>query len=151
MPIDILIEELTGEHVAEVSKLEALCFASPISENILRTLYVGGIAKGFVCFDTKNGRLAAYGGVVVAAGEAQILNIATHPDFRRLGIGREVVRKIVEYSVQNCAEEISLEVREGNAGARRLYEAEGFLEAGRIRNYYNSPKEDALIMKKDLC
>ena len=118
MSIEILINKLTDEHINAVAELEKLCFASPISENNLRMLYVGGIAKGFVCIETKSGDLAAYGGAIVTAGEAQILNIATHQSFRRCGLGRQIVKKLVECALQNGAEEISLEVREGNVGAR---------------------------------
>ena len=147
---DFKITDFAEEHISSVAELERSCFSSPISEANLRALLLGGIGKGFVCIETKSGNISAYGGVIVAAGEAQILNIATHENFRRQGLGRLVVKSILEYSEALGAEYITLEVRENNLPAIRLYESLGFFEVGKIKDYYVSPKENALILKKDL-
>ena len=143
--------ELSAEHIDPVAELEQLCFSHPISKKNLETLLVGGIGKGFVSVDTKNGKIAAYGGVIVAAGEAQVLNVATHPDHRRSGLGRAIMSRITEYSALRGAEYITLEVRESNSPAIALYSSMGFHEVGRIKGYYKTPSEDALILKKELC
>ena len=143
--------ELGAEHIDSVAELERLCFSHPISGNNLQALLVDGIGKGFVSVDTKQGEIVAYGGVIVAAGEAQVLNVATHPNYRRQGLGREIMTYIAEYSVSCDAEFITLDVRETNTPAITLYNSMGFYEVGRIKGYYKDPTEDALILKKELC
>lgn len=142
--------ELRAEHIDAVAALEELCFSHPISKKNLELFLLGTIGKGFVSFDTKNENISAYGGVMVAAGEAQVLNVATHPEYRRLGLGREIMSKIITHSVSCGAEYITLEVREGNAPAIALYASLGFSVVGRIKGYYKDPSEDALVMKKEL-
>lgn len=142
--------DFSRDHIISVAELERLCFSSPISEKNLETILVNGIGKGFVCIETKSGRIAAYGGVIVAADEAQILNIATHPDFRNRGLGRETVKAIIYYSQTQGADFITLEVRESNGAAIGLYKSLGFYEVGRLKQYYKRPAEDALILKREL-
>ena len=141
---------LTLDHIAEVAELEKICFSSPISEGNLKALLIGGIGDGFVSIETKSAKVAAYGGVIVAAGEAQVLNVAVDPEFRRLGLGRNIMERIIELSQEREAEFITLEVREHNFPAVKLYESLGFYIAGRIKGYYKNPSDDALILKKDL-
>ena len=143
--------ELTAEHIDRVSELEQLCFSHPISKKNLETFLLGVTGKGFVSFDTKAKKLAAYGGVLLVAGEAQVLNVATHPEYRRTGLGRNIMTHIIDYSVSCGAEYITLEVRENNVPAIALYNSLGFLVVGRIKGYYKDPTEDALIMRKELC
>lgn len=145
------IVELSADRVELVAELERLCFSSPISKENLMSFLVEGIGKGFVSVETESENVAAYGGVIVVADEAQILNIATHPQYRRLGLGRAIMQRIIAHSKDCGAEYITLEVREGNAPAILLYESLGFDTVGRIKGYYKAPTEDALILKKDLC
>ena len=144
------IVELSNCHLSAVAALEASCFSCPISEKNLANILLGGIGKGFVCIDTKTQEIAAYGGVIAVAGEAQVLNIATGLSYRRMGLAGAVVEAIIDYSVSNNAEYITLEVRESNASAISLYKKFDFYEVGRIKKYYSSPVEDALILKKEL-
>ena len=145
------IVALSVDHVELVAELERMCFSAPISKDNLMSFLVDGIGQGFVSIDTESGDVAAYGGVIVVAGEAQILNIATHPKYRRMGLGREIMESIIAYSKDRGAEYITLEVREGNVPAIHLYGALGFGAVGRIKGYYKAPAEDALILKKELC
>ena len=144
------IKPLSSEHIDSVGKIEELCFSMPISVNNLRSILIDGIGDGFVCLETNSGKIAAYGGVIVAADEAQILNIATHPDFRKRGLGRAIVKTIINYSKGCGAEFITLEVRENNNAAIALYKLFGFCEVGRLKQYYKNPCEDALILKLEL-
>lgn len=144
------IVELKEEHLSMVTALEGLCFSHPISEGNLKMLLPGGIGRGFIIIDEDRKVAAAYGGVIIAADEGQILNIATHPEYRRLGHGRRIMDTIVEYSRENGVSFITLEVRESNIPAISLYEGIGFYKVGRLKGYYNTPKEDGLILRLDL-
>lgn len=142
---------LTDEHVELVAELEKVCFSSPISKDNLKAFFVDGIGKGFVSVETESGDIASYGGVIVAGGEAQVINVATHPTYRRMGLGYTIMQRIIAYSIECGAEYITLEVREGNSPALALYESLGFNAVGRIKGYYKAPIEDALILRKELC
>ena len=144
------IVEITAEHIDDVCGLEESCFSHPISKKNLELLLLGGMGKGFVSYDTKENKIAAYGGVMVAADEAQVLNVATHSDYRRRGLGKKIMTRLLEHSVSCGAEFITLEVRENNSPAISLYNSLGFNEVGRIKGYYKDPAEDALILKKEL-
>ena len=144
------IIDLGEDHISMVAELEKLCFSSPISEKNIKSILVDGIGKGFVCIEAKSECVVAYGGVMIAADESQILNIATHPEFRGKGLARQVLDRITDYCRENGAGFITLEVREGNEIAINLYKSSGFYEVGRIKQYYKHPTEDAIILKRDL-
>jgi ribosomal-protein-alanine N-acetyltransferase len=100
-------------------------------------------------------RIVAYGVLMLAPGEAQVLNLSVVPDARRQGIGRTLLRLFVDDARKVSAEQIFLEVRTSNIPAIRLYEAEGFFPVARRIDYYpgasaNAPREDAIVMRRAL-
>ena len=70
------------------------------------------------------------------AGDAELLLLAVAPESQNRGVGRDLLDHFVEDAKKNGAEKIHLEVRDGNP-AVRLYEAAGFQQANRRRNYYH--------------
>ena len=130
-------------HLPQVALLERLCFSEPWSERSLELL-LGEEALGVVLL--VGDRVAAYGGMLLAPGEGQITNIATHPDFRRMGYGRAVLDALLSGAKRKDCEQVALEVRASNEGAIRMYEKAGFRTAGRRRGFYRNPAEDALVM-----
>ena len=126
------------EHLCAVAELEALCFSEPWSEKALELL-LGDGAVGLVC-------VAAYGGMLLVPLEGQVTNIATHPDFRRRGLGRALLRALLTVAKEKGCEQVALEVRASNEAAIRMYEDAGFSTAGRRRGFYRDPREDALVM-----
>lgn len=82
--------------------------------------------------------------------EVQISNIAISPDYRQLGVGEGVLRKVLPEMCHKGAEFVFLEVRPSNLAARRLYEKLGFTILGLRKEYYRSPSEDAIVMGKSL-
>ena len=79
--------------------------------------------------------------------EREILNLAVSPDFRRQGIARALCETIMD----GFRGGVYLEVRESNHAARKLYESLGFEAVGSRQKYYNSPPEDAIVMKFRSC
>jgi len=77
------------------------------------------------------------------AGEMEILNLAVAPAFRRQGIARA----LLENALDGFEGAVFLEVRQSNVAAQTLYASFGFCLAGLRRNYYDSPKEDAVVMR----
>jgi ribosomal protein S18 acetylase RimI-like enzyme len=79
----------------------------------------------------------------VAEGEREILNVAVHPDFRRLGIAST----LLHHEIARCRGSHFLEVRESNVSARRLYERLGFEIVGARPGYYENPNEPGIVMR----
>ena len=87
-----------------------------------------------------------------AVGEAHLLIISVHADYQGKGLGRILLRTMLNRAVELKAQTIFLEVRESNRVAQQLYLSEGFNEVGRRNNYYPARKgrEDAVIMAMEL-
>jgi ribosomal-protein-alanine N-acetyltransferase len=84
---------------------------------------------------------------ITAPGERELLNLAVGTDFRRRGVGAQLVRQLAtEPGI--C---VFLEVRESNRGARLFYKALGFQEVGLRPTYYDNPPESAIVMKFHSC
>ena len=91
-------------------------------------------------------------GYVVAwfvVGEGEVANIAVHPECRGQGVGARLLDDVLRSASLAGVTELFLEVRESNEPARALYTSRGFHQVGRRRNYYRSPREDALLLRWD--
>lgn len=130
-------------HLPAIAALEREAFSHPWSEKALELLCTDA-AIGFVVMD--GARAAAYGGMMCVAGEGQITNIATSPDYRRRGLGAAVLAALLEKARELGLTEISLEARESNTPAIALYEKFGFFVAGKRPRFYTDPVETALVM-----
>ena len=130
-------------HLPAIAALEKETFVHPWSEESLELLCTD-TAIGFVLMDGT--RAAAYGGMMCVAGEGQITNIATSPDYRRQGLGAKVLAALAEVARERGFYEISLEVRESNLPAIALYEKFGFVAVGKRPRFYTSPVETAIVM-----
>lgn len=146
MSADAKAVRLTAEMLGGAAILEARCFSQPWSEKSLELL-LGERGVGFaVLFE---GRVAAYGGMITVLDEGQITNIAVAPEYRRRGLGREILRALENHALKNGISLLSLEVRASNAAARSLYASQGWSEVGVRKNFYKLPAEDAVIMTKE--
>lgn len=90
--------------------------------------------------------IAGYCGLWMVAGEGQINNVAVREDFRKKGVGCEMLTYLLKLGRERNQDAFTLEVRASNEAAIRLYEKLGFHSAGIRRGFYEKPKEDANIM-----
>ena len=81
--------------------------------------------------------------------EGFITNVVVHPAYRRQGIATALLAELETYGKAHDLTRITLEVRASNAPAIALYRKHGFQEAGRRKNYYQQPREDAIIMTRE--
>ena len=138
---------MNESHVSQVAELEKLCFSMPWSDNAVTSELNNPLSLWVVAVD--GDRVAGYVGSQAVVGEADMMNLAVYPEYRRNGIGRNLVNFLIEKLKQSENYCLTLEVRASNLGAIALYEQMGFLQVGRRPNYYKNPKEDALILRKE--
>jgi len=143
----IRYELLAPEHVPAVAELEQLCFSAPWSEKAIASELTNPLSLWLVALDEE--QLVGYVGSQSVLDEADMMNIAVDPRYRRNGIAQELVSALVAALSERAVRILTLEVRASNEPAKALYAKLGFEEVGRRFNYYRAPKEDALILKKE--
>ena len=143
----IEINPMKSEHVRSVAELEALCFADPWSENSVASELKNPLSLWLVAI--QDAVVVGYVGSQTVMGETDMMNVAVHPNFRRHGIARSLIERLIQLLTERESHCLTLEVRASNEAAIALYFDMGFSEVGRRRNYYRNPKEDALILRKE--
>ncbi len=130
----------------QLRAIEVASFADPWSVEGFRDMMANARARMDVA-DDGNGAVLGYTAAWYVADQAEIANLAVAPAARRRGIGSLLLARILEAAATLGAKTVFLEVRESNTAAQRLYASRGFEIAGRRREYYRRPVEDALIMR----
>ena len=147
--LNVRIVPMNGDHLDEVAALERVCFPDPWSRNMLKEELENDLAAFLVALDGQ-GAVAGYAGLQVVLDEGYILNVAVRPDCRRQGVAGQLLQVFLDFARGNGLAFLTLEVRASNYPAIALYGSRGFRGAGRRKNYYEHPREDAVIMTLDL-
>ena len=134
-------------HLAGVAELERMCFSAPWNEAMLEEELYNDTAS-FIVAEGEDGQVLGYAGLHVILGEGYIDNVAVRPTCRRQGIADRLLDVFCRFGQANLAF-LTLEVRPSNTAAVALYEKHGFREAGRRKDYYENPKEDALLLTRE--
>lgn len=141
------IVKMTGVHVAQVAALEALCFSDPWSEKSVASELTNPLALWLVAVDGET--VAGYVGSQTVPPETDMMNLAVALAYRRQGVAGKLVTALTDRLAaagNNC---LTLEVRASNSAAQALYEKLGFQMVGRRPKYYEKPREDGLILRKE--
>ncbi|MBQ7288701.1 MAG: ribosomal protein S18-alanine N-acetyltransferase [Clostridia bacterium] len=142
-----VITAFSVQDAPAVAALEQQCFSEPWSEKGITDAYRNGTAF----FVAKTDReVVGYAGVQITVDTGYVTNIAVDNRFRGRSIGRALTARLCAACLEKQAESITLEVRPSNWAAVSLYRKLGFAEVGRRRDFYRAPKEDALLMTKNL-
>ena len=144
----VRIVPMTADHLDEVAELERICFSAPWSRNMLAEELDNALSALLVALDD-DGRVVGYAGVQVILDEGYITNVAVRPDCRRRGVAAQLLKVFLDFAQGNKLAFLTLEVRESNHAAIILYGRHGFRSVGRRRNYYEHPREDAIIMTRE--
>ncbi len=144
------IELLAGEEdLNGVLEVEAESFLNPWT----REMYAWELQNRAVCHiyvvRTPDCQVAGFCAFWLVVDEIHINNVAIRPSLRGRGFGTTLMQRVLTEATRLGARRATLEVRESNAGARRLYQRLGFRVAGTRRNYYSQPVEDALVLWRD--
>lgn len=140
----LIIRQMEERDLTQVCAIEEETFSMPWSRKSFQdtlsychTLYLTA---------ELDGEIAGYCGCYQSLEEAEITNIAVRRQLRGYGIGRRLLEELMRIGKERGAFAYTLEVRVSNKAAIHLYESLGFVSFGIRRNFYEKPKEDALIM-----
>ena len=146
--MDYEILSMTEAHVAAITRLERECFSDPWSETSVRSEIHNPLSLWLVA--ASGGQLLGYIGSQSAAGESDLMNLAVAPEYRGRGIASALITRLERELICRGNTALTLEVRDSNMQAIRLYERMGFVCVGIRPKYYFHPREDARIMRKEL-
>ena len=136
--------------VPAVHEIDLLAFSLPWPERSFRFEVTSNPAARCWVAESE-GRIVGMIVVWMIVDEAHIATIATHPDFRRKGIGDELLTHALVSALSEGAAKSLLEVRVSNEAAQRMYRRFGYVEDGRRPRYYKDNHEDAILMSLDLA
>jgi ribosomal-protein-alanine N-acetyltransferase len=148
-PQDLQFSLLEEKDLDELVALEKSCQQLPWN----KALFAEELKNQGQCFwalGRLEGELVAYMGFWKAVDEAHITNLGVHPKYQRRGLGEAMVRQGLELARSLGCVRATLEVRQSNAAAIKLYEKLGFTSVALRPGYYPDTKEDAVIMWTDL-
>ena len=139
-----VIRPMVRADVNRVHEIECTCFRSPWSKLALAGELRNEVAHYLVM--EADGVICGYGGMWLLFEEAHVTNVAIMPEYRGQGRGKRLMLAMMDHAVKRGAEKMTLEVREGNIAAQKVYLTCGFASEGIRPNYYEDNHENAVIM-----
>jgi len=136
MAIDDIPDVLAIETLSFQSAWPPNAFTTELRDNKLAHYFVGRL----------DGKIVAYGGIWVILEDSHVTTIAVHPDVRGQRLGEEILVFLLDEAIERDASWITLEVRETNDVAQKLYRKYGFTVVSTRRGYYSDNNESALVM-----
>lgn len=141
----VRVQEMTLADIPAAQEIERLSFSTPWPAYALQQELTGNrLARYLVARSDET--VVAFAGVWLMVDDAHITTFGVHPDWRRRGVGQQLLLSVADLARELGARRLTLEVRAGNVAAQALYERFGFEIAGRRKAYYTDDGEDALIM-----
>lgn len=134
--------------VREVDRLSfptptrASLFEHELAQNEMAHYQVLGVGEE----NGRNEQIIGFAGFWLIADEIHIISIATHPQWRKRGLGELLLLSLLFEAYSHPANMVTLEVRRSNSVAQALYRKYQFEEVGLRPRYYRDTGEDALLM-----
>ena len=141
------ITDVSPAQIPQIEALEKQCFSMPWTAEMLVS-QLKDAQHEFIAAVGEDGTVLGYVGMMFVLDEGYISNVAVSPAHRRQGIADALIERLDAICREHALCFVSLEVRAGNVPAIALYEKHGFARVGLRKNYYERPREDALIMTK---
>lgn len=143
---EIIFDKLKPEYLDSLTELEKICFSVPWSRNLFKNDISNKTA--YYVLAVLNDKVIGYCGLYKVLDEADITNIAVHPEFRKQGLAERMLENIIKHCELNKISKITLEVRKSNINAIKLYEKNAFKVVGERKNYYSDNNETAILMTR---
>lgn len=138
------IELMNPSHVKGVFEVSNLSLEESWNIDSIEKELSNKLAKYLVALH--GDKVIGFVGMWIVFNEGDITNVAVHPDYRKQGVGNLLIDNLITLCKENNINSLTLEVRESNIPAQSLYKKHGFKEEGVRKNFYNNPKENAIIM-----
>ena len=135
--------------VDELVALERACFSVPWTKGQIIAELPDRQHELLIARD-EQGALLGYVGMMTVLDEGYISNVAVREESRRQGVADALIAELLQRAATRELAFVTLEVRESNEAAQRLYEKHGFVRVGLRRGYYEAPRENAVLMTKYL-
>lgn len=140
-----LIRKMTEDDLEQVIAIDQVSFSLPWpARSFHYEITSNEVSRSWVL--ECEGRIAAMMVGWLMVDELHVATIATHPDFRRRGLGKKILVHALLAAQEEGVIRAFLEVREKNEAAQNLYRNLGFVEDGRRKEYYKDTMEDAILM-----
>lgn len=142
----LIYREVQKKDVPAIARIESISFSTPwTKKGILDFLK----QNNSICIVAEEfGKVVGYVGLYYVLDEANITNLAVLPGYKRIGVGENLMRCLMDKVKDLGVRGITLEVRESNEAAINLYSKLGFDSIGIRKRFYEKPVEDAIIMWK---
>jgi ribosomal-protein-alanine N-acetyltransferase len=141
----LVVEPMLLADVPTVHEIELLSFTTPWPAHAFEQELTGNRMARYLVARAGE-RVVGFGGIWLMVDEAHVTTFGVHPEWRRRGVGRQLLVALAQLSGEMRATRMTLEVRAGNHAAQELYRRFGFIVAGRRARYYTDDGEDALVM-----
>lgn len=140
------IYKATEADAALIAELEEQSFHTPWPFKAIQDEFKENLFSNIYLIKDED-KLIGYIDFMITFSSATISRIAVHPEYRRLGIGKELLLKMEEVCSQEIepVEFLTLEVRKSNETAIRLYERVGY-QVVKVKKAYYDDGEDAIYM-----
>lgn len=145
---ELSFRTMHADDLKQIMEIEVQAYPHPWTIGIFKDC-----VRGYRCWVAmQDEAIVGYAVLMMAPGESHVLNLCVNPEHHRKGIGRALLRLLMEKSAQSGVDMILLEVRRSNQSAIDLYQDEGFHELGVRKGYYpaDDGREDAMIYAKYL-
>lgn len=141
----ITVERMNEDNVSDVAYLEKVNFTDGWSEQSLREETDNENAIYLVARDTDRNLVVGAAGLIQSFDEGEILNVSVLKEYRQQSVAMTLLKQLLEIGRERGICSFTLEVRENNAPARKLYEKIGFVCEGIRPSFYSNPTEGAAI------
>ncbi|NLL31289.1 MAG: ribosomal protein S18-alanine N-acetyltransferase [Clostridiales bacterium] len=145
--MNITYRLMCKDDVEGIFNVSNLSFNTPWSKDSISNEVNNPLAKYIVAIDNSNNELVGFIGAWIIAGEADIMNVAVHPSYRKVGIASKLLSSLIDLCNNLNCSNINLEVRASNLPAQNLYKKFSFIENGLRKGYYEDTGEDAILMQ----
>lgn len=145
--MDYRIIDTAEAQLEQIEAIEQQCFSCPWTMDQLRS-QLSDDRHVFLAAVDAGGTVLGYVGMMFVLDEGYISNVAVAPAYRRQGVADALISALMTRAEELNLAFVTLEVRAGNEPAKALYAKHGFVPVGRRKNYYDLPKEDAILMTR---